>query len=210
MPSCTRLRKSPISMVKPPSPDREITWRRETRSHGPSCAITCLPQPSRRPSRARGHWALQNSRIGCSISCSGRPIIREKRKRRKTCLSSGTSPSISPAPPRTSEALGSGENAQAGPELPRDNPRSQGQSLEEAPDTCGVNVDSEPGREAPPIVTGGRTHFARRSRAAARLRADWPSGNAPTTQVRRLILRSSRSSGLLVRIRRQCSSGKAQ
>jgi UDP-2,3-diacylglucosamine pyrophosphatase LpxH len=48
-----------------------------------------------------------------------------------------------------------------------------------------------------------------RSLAAARLRADWPSGNAPTTRVRRLISRSSRSSGLLVRIRRQCSSGKA-
>src|SRR6516164_8151925 len=48
-----------------------------------------------------------------------------------------------------------------------------------------------------------------RSLAAARLSADWPSGNAPTTRVRRRISRRMRSSGLLVRIRRQCSSGKA-
>lgn len=48
-----------------------------------------------------------------------------------------------------------------------------------------------------------------RSLAAARLRADCPSGNAPTTRVRRLISRNKRSSGLLVRMRRQCSSGKA-
>ena len=34
-------------------------------------------------------------------------------------------------------------------------------------------------------------------------------GNAPTTRVRRLISRRMRSSGLLVRMRRQCSSGKA-
>jgi hypothetical protein len=47
------------------------------------------------------------------------------------------------------------------------------------------------------------------SLAAARFKADWPSGNAPTTRVRRLISRRSRSSGLLVRMRRQCSSGKA-
>jgi hypothetical protein len=39
-----------------------------------------------------------------------------------------------------------------------------------------------------------------RSLAAARLRADCPSGNAPTTQVRRLISRRMRSSGLLLRI----------
>ena len=26
-PSCTKLRKSPISIVNPPSPDSEITWR---------------------------------------------------------------------------------------------------------------------------------------------------------------------------------------
>src|SRR6478735_5282004 len=44
-----------------------------------------------------------------------------------------------------------------------------------------------------------------RRRAAARLRADWPSGNAPTTRVRRLISRKMRSSGLLVLMRRQCS-----
>jgi hypothetical protein len=35
-----------------------------------------------------------------------------------------------------------------------------------------------------------------RKRAAARLRADWPSGKAPTTRVRRLISRKTRSSGL--------------
>jgi hypothetical protein len=35
--------------------------------------------------------------------------------------------------------------------------------------------------------------------------ADWPSGKAPTTRVRRRTSRM-RSSGLLVRIRRQCSS----
>jgi hypothetical protein len=39
-----------------------------------------------------------------------------------------------------------------------------------------------------------------RSLAAARLRADCPSGNAPTTRVRRLISRRMRSSGLLVRM----------
>src|SRR6516165_10563468 len=38
-----------------------------------------------------------------------------------------------------------------------------------------------------------------RSLAAARLSADCPSGNAPTTRVRRLISRRTRSSGLLVR-----------
>lgn len=47
------------------------------------------------------------------------------------------------------------------------------------------------------------------SRAAAKLRADLPSGKAPTTRVRRLISRMMRSRGLFVRIRRQCSSGKA-
>jgi hypothetical protein len=36
-----------------------------------------------------------------------------------------------------------------------------------------------------------------RSLAAARLSADCPSGNAPTTRVRRLISRRTRSSGLL-------------
>jgi len=41
------------------------------------------------------------------------------------------------------------------------------------------------------------------NRAAARLRADCPSGNAPTTWVRRLISRRIRSSGLFVQ------SGKA-
>jgi len=45
--------------------------------------------------------------------------------------------------------------------------------------------------------------------AAARLRHEFPSGNTPTTRVRRLISRISRSSGLLVRNRRQCSEGKA-
>ena len=48
-----------------------------------------------------------------------------------------------------------------------------------------------------------------RSRAAARFKADCPSGKAPTTRVRRRISRRMRSSGLLVRMRRQCSSGKA-
>jgi hypothetical protein len=47
------------------------------------------------------------------------------------------------------------------------------------------------------------------SLAAARLSADRPSGNAATTRVRRRISRRMRSSGLLVRIRRQCSSRKA-
>ena len=49
----------------------------------------------------------------------------------------------------------------------------------------------------------------RRSLAAARLRADFPSVNPPTTRVRRLISRRMRSSALLVRMRRQRSSGKA-
>ena len=40
-----------------------------------------------------------------------------------------------------------------------------------------------------------------RSLAAARLRADFPSGKAPTTRVRRLISRRMRSSGLFVRLR---------
>src|SRR4029077_14808325 len=40
-----------------------------------------------------------------------------------------------------------------------------------------------------------------RSRAAARLRHDWPSGNAPTTRVRRRISRMIRSSGLLTGMR---------
>ena len=48
-----------------------------------------------------------------------------------------------------------------------------------------------------------------RSLAAARLRQDVLSGKAPTTRVRRLISRMSRSSGLFVLILRQCSSGKA-
>ena len=48
-----------------------------------------------------------------------------------------------------------------------------------------------------------------RSLAAARFKADCPSGNAPTTRARRLISRRMRLSGLLVRIRRQCASGKA-
>src|ERR1019366_4540731 len=37
-----------------------------------------------------------------------------------------------------------------------------------------------------------------RSRAATNMRADWPSGKAPTTLVRRRISRISRSNGLLV------------
>src|ERR1700730_14245791 len=45
-----------------------------------------------------------------------------------------------------------------------------------------------------------------RSLEAARFKADCPSGKAPTTRVRRLISRRRRSSGLLVRMRRQCSS----
>jgi hypothetical protein len=41
-----------------------------------------------------------------------------------------------------------------------------------------------------------------RNLAAARLSADCPSGNAPTTRVRRLISRRMRSNGLFVRMRR--------
>src|SRR5690606_13440631 len=48
-----------------------------------------------------------------------------------------------------------------------------------------------------------------RKRAAARFNADCPSGNDPTTRVRRRISRRMRSSGLFVLILRQCSSGKA-
>jgi hypothetical protein len=40
--------------------------------------------------------------------------------------------------------------------------------------------------------------------AAARFNAEFPSGKAPTTRVRRLISRRRRSRGLLVRTRRQC------
>src|SRR5262245_27469182 len=40
-----------------------------------------------------------------------------------------------------------------------------------------------------------------RSLAAARFKADWPSGNAPTTRVHRLISRRRGSSGLSVRMR---------
>ena len=45
------------------------------------------------------------------------------------------------------------------------------------------------------------------SLAAASMRALLPSGNAPTTLVRRRISRISRSRGLLVRRHRQCSAG---
>ena len=41
------------------------------------------------------------------------------------------------------------------------------------------------------------------------MRADLPSGKAPTTRVRLRISRFRRSIALLVRIRRQCSRGKA-
>jgi hypothetical protein len=43
----------------------------------------------------------------------------------------------------------------------------------------------------------------------ARLRAELPSGKAPTTRVRHLISRLMRSRKLLVLMRRQCSSGNA-
>ena len=45
------------------------------------------------------------------------------------------------------------------------------------------------------------------SRAVASMRADLPSGKAPTTRVRLRISRPSRSMALLVRMRRQCSRG---
>lgn len=48
-----------------------------------------------------------------------------------------------------------------------------------------------------------------RSLAAARLGAELPSGKAPTTRVRLRISRMMRLSGLLVLMRRQCSSGNA-
>ena len=48
-----------------------------------------------------------------------------------------------------------------------------------------------------------------RRRAAARFRQDFPSGNAPTTRVRRLIPRMIRTRGLLVPSLIQWLSGKA-
>ena len=47
-----------------------------------------------------------------------------------------------------------------------------------------------------------------RSRAQTSIRAEFPSGNAPTTLVLRRISRFSRSITLLVRMRVQCSLGK--
>lgn len=47
-------------------------------------------------------------------------------------------------------------------------------------------------------------------RAATSMRADFPSGNVPTTRVRRLISLLSRSMALFVRMRRQCSRGVSQ
>jgi hypothetical protein len=45
-PSCTRLRKSPISMVKPPSPESEITWRRRNVIWAPiACGIALAMEP---------------------------------------------------------------------------------------------------------------------------------------------------------------------
>ena len=55
--------------------------------------------------------------------------------------------------------------------------------------------------------------FARpeqRSLAQTSIRAELPSGNVPTTRVRRRISRFSRSITLLVRMRVQCSLGKSQ
>ena len=49
-----------------------------------------------------------------------------------------------------------------------------------------------------------------RSRAQTSIRAEFPSGNVPTTRVRRQISRFSRSITLLVRMRVQCSLGKSQ
>ena len=49
-----------------------------------------------------------------------------------------------------------------------------------------------------------------RSRAQTSIRAELPSGNVPTTRVRRRISRFSRSITLLVRMRVQCSLGKSQ
>jgi hypothetical protein len=48
-----------------------------------------------------------------------------------------------------------------------------------------------------------------RNLAAARLRVDWPSGNAPTHAGATPDLAQDALSGLLVRMRRQCSFGKA-
>lgn len=45
-----------------------------------------------------------------------------------------------------------------------------------------------------------------RSLAAARINADLPYGNAPTTRARLRISRMMRSSGLLVRVHRQCEA----
>ena len=45
-PSCTRLRKSPISIVNPPSPDSEITWRPGNAAWAPiACAIALAIEP---------------------------------------------------------------------------------------------------------------------------------------------------------------------
>ena len=49
-----------------------------------------------------------------------------------------------------------------------------------------------------------------RSLAQTSIRAEFPSGNVPTTRVRRRISRFSRSITLLVRMRVQCSLGKSQ
>ena len=49
-----------------------------------------------------------------------------------------------------------------------------------------------------------------RSRAQTSIRAEFPSGNVPTTRVLRRISRFSRSITLLVRMRVQCSLGKSQ
>ena len=49
-----------------------------------------------------------------------------------------------------------------------------------------------------------------RSLAQTSIKAEFPSGNVPTTRVRRRISRFSRSITLLVRMCVQCSLGKSQ
>jgi hypothetical protein len=58
------------------------------------------------------------------------------------------------------------------------------------------------------LIAGPPAHCEDSGHFPARLKADCPSGNAPTTCVRRLISRRMRSNVLLVRVRSQCSSGK--
>jgi hypothetical protein len=63
------------------------------------------------------------------------------------------------------------------------------------------SADPSAARCSDNVCSSGRYRAMWRSPAAARLSADWPSGNAPTTRVRRLISRRMRSSGLLTGMR---------